>query len=210
MNKREFLRNLGMSGVALAGTKALGAVIPPTPSQTEGPFYADKNNDLTYVKGHQQRAQGEVILIAGQVVDSETGKPVVDALVDIWQACHTGKYAHIADPNNSAYDPNFQYSGVCITNEAGQYAFKTILPGAYQATSDWKRPPHIHYKVMKRGFRELTTQLYFDLPDLKDLNNKDRILQELSKQDQKRVLIPAGTNQSGTKVFHFNISISKL
>lgn len=210
MNKRNFLKNLGIGSASLITSSALGASLRPTPAQTEGPFYADKNNDLTVVKGHQELAQGEIIYVMGKVLDSASGQPIADAMVDIWQACHTGKYAHIADPNGAAFDPNFQYSGICITNEKGEYWFKTVIPGAYQATTSWKRPPHIHVKVMKRGFQELTTQMYFDLPNLKDLNQKDRILQQLSKTDQDAVLIPARKNQNNEKVFVFDLAIQSI
>ena len=35
------------------------------------------------------------------------------------------------------------------------------LPAAYGVRENWQRPPHIHYKVYRRGFEDLTTQLYF-------------------------------------------------
>lgn len=201
---------MGLGAAALAGSKVVTAAgLRPTPSQTEGPFYTDKNNDLTYVKGHQQIAQGEVIFIAGKLVDFKTQQPISDGIVDIWQACHTGKYAHINDPNGASLDPHFQYTGVAITDSEGNYWFKTIIPGAYQATADWIRPPHIHLKASKRGYKELTSQVYFDLPEFKKLNKNDRILQALSPEDQASVVLKETKGKNGERVFPFHIVLTQ-
>lgn len=182
-----------------------------TPAQTEGPFYPiedqeDKDNDLTSVRGKTGKALGEVIIMKG-VVMSQNCKPVAGALVEIWQACTTGKYNHPGDPNPAQLDPNFQYWGRAITNEQGEYSFKTIRPGHYQATSTWMRPAHIHFKTSKRGYRELTSQMYFSDDRY---NAKDRILQELSSEEQKRVIvdfkkIPLSKHKVGT----FNITLQE-
>ncbi len=209
MDKRNFLKNIGIGMETVATSKAYAASLRPTPEQTEGPFYRDKNNDLTYVKGHKQKAKGQEVFIAGRVLDT-SGAPIEDCLVDIWQACASGRYAHINDPNGAALDPNFQYSGLCITDSQGNYWFKTIIPGAYQATADWMRPPHIHLKASKRGFREITSQTYFDLPEFKDLNRKDRILQELSKEDQRSVVLREAKGRNGERVFPFNIVLNSI
>ncbi len=189
-----------------------------TPEQTEGPFYPisdqnDKDNDLTVVKGSNKKAEGEVIIVSGLVSDEEC-HPVKNALVEIWQACLTGKYNHPGDPNPAKLDPNFQYWGRSITNSKGEYSFKTIRPGQYEATSNWIRPSHIHLKVHKRGYEELTTQMYFkDDPH----NIGDRILQSLSSEEKKRVVIDfkKPTDQFGNikeapKVGQFNITIKSL
>jgi len=48
------------------------------------------------------------------------------------------------------------------------------MPGAYPASGNWIRPPHIHIKISKPGYRALTTQMYF--PDEK--HNKNRFIAE--------------------------------
>ncbi len=134
------------------------------------------------------------------------------SLSGIWQACETGKYDHPNDPNTAAVDPNFQYWGQAVTNAEGRYRFKTVIPGAYPASEDWMRPPHIHFKVHKRGYHELTSQLYFSGDPL---NEKDLILQSLSELDQKKVivdLVPVVDPklEAGTKLGQFDITIVRI
>src|SRR5690606_7344137 len=123
----------------------------PTPDQPPGPFYPrrfpkDTDVDLTRVAGRAKRAQGELVLVEGVVTD-DFCRPIEGAIVEIWQACHTGRYNHPSDTSGTPLDPDFQYYGVMRTNAKGEYSFKTIRPGSYQASRDWRRPSHIHYKV---------------------------------------------------------------
>ncbi len=163
----------------------------PTPPQTEGPFYPvndqlDKDIDLVYVDGAPDMARGEIVYVYGLVTDSQC-QPLPGALVEIWQACVTGRYNHPSDPNTSAaLDPHFQYWGKTMTDEQGRYLFRTIIPGAYPAAPGWDRPPHIHFKVQKRAYHELTTQMYFRGHAL---NAADRILQSMSAIDQEKVVV---------------------
>lgn len=192
---------VGSVGVT-AGGRALAACQDLlTPAQPEGPFYpisdqADKDNNLVYVKGRSKRAVGETLHMTG-VVTNERCEPVSGALVEIWQACASGKYDHPGDPNNAELDPDFQYWGRDVTNERGEYSFMTIVPGAYPAADDWIRPSHIHMKVHRRGFRELTTQIYFKGFEF---NKSDRILQSLSPEERQRVIIElsAGGDLTGS------------
>jgi protocatechuate 3,4-dioxygenase beta subunit len=60
------------------------------------------------------------------------------------------------------------------TDAEGCFAFTTIKPGAYKVNGSWRRPPHIHCKVSRRGYHEITTQKYFAG---ESLNETDRLLQ---------------------------------
>jgi protocatechuate 3,4-dioxygenase, beta subunit len=198
------------SGAALTGSKALAQSCGLTPEQSEGPFYPiqdqdDKNNDLTRVKGKLISATGQIAILSG-IVQDDTCRPVKGAMVEIWQACHTGKYNHPSDPNPAKLDPNFQYWGQAITNEKGEYSFKTIVPGAYPADNTWIRPPHIHFKVHLRGYEELTSQLYWKGHPL---NKKDRILQSLPKEERERVIVDF-KDVNGTQYGIFNISLKSF
>lgn len=194
MNRRKFMQNLGVK--AALGLGASGVLAAKTceslitPAQPLGPFYPrvmpeDTDADLTKVNGRSLRAIGERVLVKG-IVQDEFCRPVKGAIVEIWQACKSGKYNHPSDTSESPLDPNFQYYSMVKTNERGEYSFKTILPGAYNASATWIRPPHIHFKVSLRGFEELVTQLYFKG---QDLNRHDRILQDLSQEEQERVVV---------------------
>ncbi len=196
--RRKFLSFSAIGAMGLLSQHVLAKqVCALTPEQTEGPFYPitdqpDKNNDLTVLLNSTQTAEGRIVVVQGVVRNTDC-EPVQGVLVEIWQACHSGRYNHPSDPNTAPLDPNFQYWGECITNEKGEYSFKTIQPGSYPATDSWTRPPHIHFKATKRGFHELTTQMYF-LGE--KYNDTDRILQDLTKEEQDQVVIDMQTQTS--------------
>lgn len=202
-------------GGLVAATRAfaqLRGVCAPIVQQPEGPFYpvkdqADKDNDLVVVKGASGQALGQVIIVQGIVTD-QACQPVGGVLVEIWQACASGKYNHPSDPNTAKLDPNFQYWGKAVTDAAGAYRFRTIVPGAYPADRNWIRPSHIHFKVQKLGYHELITQMYF--AGAKH-NDTDLILKQLPLAEQKRVIVPL-QNMNGypLPVANFNMAISKV
>lgn len=161
-----------------------------TPAQTEGPFYpvdtqTERDWDLTVLNGRTTPALGEKIYIFGRIVDQNCD-PVSGAIVEIWQAAASGRYNHPGDTSGLALDPDFQYWGRVLTDDDGRYLFKTIIPGDYPASSTWRRPPHIHYKVQKRGYRELTTQMYFGG---NALNDSDLILGGLPAAERSKVVV---------------------
>jgi protocatechuate 3,4-dioxygenase beta subunit len=109
-------------------------------------------------------AIGERILVHGKVLD-EAGRPVPEALIEIWQANAGGKYRHPNDQYKAALDPNFGGCGRVISGADGAYAFRTIRPGPYpfpNGACAW-RPAHIHLSIFGRAFvQRLVTQLYFE------------------------------------------------
>jgi protocatechuate 3,4-dioxygenase beta subunit len=173
-DKREISRRLLLKSLAgglclLGGQKpweVLAAMCKETPPQTEGPFYpvqdqAEKDNDLTRVKGSSGRAKGKVLYILGRITDEQC-RPVSGALVEIWQAGANGRYNHPEDSNDAGpLDQNFQYWGYHRTDHEGHYRFTTIVPPPYPAGPFWTRPSHVHFKVHRREAPILTTQMYF-------------------------------------------------
>jgi protocatechuate 3,4-dioxygenase beta subunit len=146
------------AGAALAAP-AFAAVA--TPRQTEGPFYpvdwsGDADNDLVVVRGEAARALGQVAHVMGRVLDA-AGRPVGDAVVEIWQCDANGRYRHPGDTSflGAARDPGFQGRGRMTVAADGAYRFRTIRPVAYGG-----RAPHIHFRVVRGGREVLTTQLY--------------------------------------------------
>lgn len=216
MNRRDLLKLGAGTAASLVGASALAAGAPIcakilTPKQPEGPFYpvvdqVDKNSDLVYVADSSRAAEGRIILVEGIVRDQKC-RPVESALVEIWQACHTGRYNHHADPNTAELDPNFQYWGKAVTDKNGFYRFRTILPGAYPAGDGWVRPPHIHFKIAKLGYIELITQMYFAG---EALNEHDLILQRLKAEQQNEVVVELKNTSAPHPVGTFNIQIEKI
>ncbi|HMB39205.1 MAG TPA: protocatechuate 3,4-dioxygenase [Wenzhouxiangellaceae bacterium] len=186
-SRRRVLRGSLGAATLVAGAPLMAAT---TPVQTEGPFFPihpqpDTDADMTLIEGHSESALGEIVEISGRVLD-EDGNPVADALVDVWQANTHGRYAHEADPNPAPLDENFQGWAQLKTDAEGRYRVKTIKPGAYPVMDGWSRPPHIHFKVARRGFHELTTQMYFAGDPLNDV---DRLLQSVPQDQRGKLLV---------------------
>jgi len=188
-----------------------------TAPQTSGPYYPardrpDEDPDLTRVEGQPDRATGEIVYVRGKVLD-EACRPVAGALVEIWQANSWGRYDHERDADNPRpLDPNFQSWAEMLTDKDGAFRFKTIKPGAYPADdSGWIRPPHIHFRVSRRGYHELTTQMYFAG---EPLNARDRIREALSPKDRERVTVAlhaAGADaEAGSRLGLFDITLRQV
>jgi protocatechuate 3,4-dioxygenase beta subunit len=137
-----------------------------TLSECTGPVYGEdavEERDADLTQQHDGEPLGERIIVTGRVLE-EDGRPVRDALVEIWQANAAGRYIHQSDRHPAPIDPNFTGAGRCLTDGDGRYRFVTVKPGAYP----WKnhpnawRPAHIHFSLFGRAFTQrLVTQMYF-------------------------------------------------
>lgn len=202
-NRRTFLKSI-LAVLPLGVASRLLHAANITPSETEGPFYPvlaqkDKDFDLTRINGGKGVAKGKVILIEGQILDIH-GRAIENATVDLWQANAAGRYRHHRDRNKAPLDPNFQGWAIIKSGREGRFRFKTIFPGIYPASADWLRPPHIHFKVSKDGYAELTTQMYF--PDHK-LNDSDLLL--MQKSNEEIDLMIAKKKDAAVEVYSYNI-----
>jgi protocatechuate 3,4-dioxygenase beta subunit len=167
--------------------------LPQTLSEMTGPVYGHDeiqplDHDLTQNAVVNGPPIGERIIVTGRVVD-EAGRPVPNALLEIWQANAAGRYRHLVDQHDAPLDPNFTGAGRVLTNRAGEYRFVSIRPGAYP----WKnhanawRPPHIHFSVFGRAFiSRLVTQMYFPGDPLLEL---DPILQGVPDEKGRERLV---------------------
>jgi len=118
-------------------------------------------SDLT--RQHPGEPLGERIIVSGRVCD-EGGRPVINSLVEIWQANAAGRYFHDKDQHHAPIDPNFIGAGRTLTDSNGCYRFTTIRPGAYpwQNHENAWRPSHIHFSLFGATFdARLVTQMYF-------------------------------------------------
>jgi len=199
MNRRDILK-AAVAGIIVSTSlesQAKTASCLITATQTEGPFYpihqqSDKDLDLTLIAGHTKQASGQIIIIEG-ILQDKNCTPVSNAKIEIWQANKWGRYQHKNDPNKAPLDPDFQGWGIASTDSKGMFQFKTILPGAYPATADWIRPPHIHFKISHQNHKTLTTQIYFAG---QVHNGKDKILLSLNPQQQKSVVTQLQKNKN--------------
>jgi protocatechuate 3,4-dioxygenase beta subunit len=150
----------------LRGPKRPLLLLPHTKSELTGPVFGHESvgeldHDLT--RQHGGDPLGERIIVSGRVLDS-SGRPVPSALIEIWQANAAGRYHHDVDQHPAPLDPNFTGAGRCLTDDAGNYRFVTVKPGAYpwlNHPNAW-RPAHIHLSIFGRAFTSrLVTQMYF-------------------------------------------------
>jgi protocatechuate 3,4-dioxygenase beta subunit len=133
-------------------------------------FVREGDNDLT-VRG-KAAPVGEKMVLAGRLID-EAGRPIRNALVEIWQANAAGRYHHPGDTHDAPLDPNFSGIGRTLTDGDGQYRFVTIKPGAYPWQNHafaW-RPQHIHFSLLGNApVQRLITQMYFPGDPLLDID----------------------------------------
>src|SRR5690606_11575025 len=131
-----------------------------------------------------ESAIGPRIVVYGRVLD-ELGRGVPGALLEFWQANAAGRYRHKKEGYQAPLDPNFGGCGRTITDEDGNYYFRTIQPGPYpwpNGPNDW-RPAHIHFSIFGHGFAQrLITQMYFEgdpliplCPIVRTINNPDAV-----------------------------------
>ena len=174
-----------------AGSRSLDNQSPEifgqTPWQTVGPFFhyalpwkggadlvghADMGarpdlfppeHDLLNVSRPRGSVAGEVIEIIGRVLDGD-GAAIPDAMIEIWQANASGRYASPDDPRGDLpLDPGFVGFGRSSTGADGEYRFRTIMPGRVPGPGNSLQAPHIAVGLFGRGLlKRLTTRLYFE------------------------------------------------
>lgn len=164
MMSRRLFAGSALAVAGLAATRSSAEqVLRGTADSPMGPFYpierlAEDDADLTWLKGHSNRALGNVIEVTGRVLD-QRGNPVDGARLELWQCNAAGRYAHSRDPATMPLDPNFQGYASIKTGAKGEWKITTIKPAAYDSPIG-KRTPHIHFDIMGKQHR-LISQMYF-------------------------------------------------
>jgi protocatechuate 3,4-dioxygenase alpha subunit len=170
-----------------------------TTSQTVGPFFSIGLTRLSKADLIGAGVSGEKITIAGRVLDGE-GKPVPDALLEIWQAnCH-GKYAHPEDTQNKPLEVGFQGYGRVSVDENGRFLFTTVKPGAVPGPDGKTQAPHIAVSVFARGLQlRLVTRIYFP----EETSNSDDYVLNLVETARRGTLIARKAAVAGA--FEWNV-----
>jgi protocatechuate 3,4-dioxygenase alpha subunit len=200
-----------------------------TPWQTTGPFFhfglpwkggADLTGDsdlgarpdliqpehdygIAAMRNGRERALGQRIEIFGQVWDNK-GAPIVDCLIEIWQANAAGRYAHPEDTREDvARDPAFIGFGRSASDKQGGYRFRTIKPGRVPGPGNTLQAPHIAIGLMGPGFlKRLATRMYFPAnPE----NVEDPIL-ALAPEERRSTLI-ARSMPDSPNLYRFDIRL---
>jgi protocatechuate 3,4-dioxygenase beta subunit len=156
------------------------------------------------VDGAADEALGSRIFIQSLVVDVND-QPIEDATVDLWQANAAGRYAHPRDSNPAPVDPNFQGWAIAPSGTEGEFRFNPIMPGAYPAARNWRRPPHIHFRIQKLGYEQLTTQMYFPGHEL---NNSDLLIARKQPREREAMIAEQIGNDVGITTFRYKIVLA--
>jgi protocatechuate 3,4-dioxygenase beta subunit len=173
---------MAFASATLATPGLLAEELIKTPPLTEGPFYPDRmpldtDNDLLVISDKTDLAIGTVTHLTGRILSS-SGEPIRNALVEIWQCDNNGAYLHTRSSNAEKRDASFQGYGRFLTDQKGQYYFRTIKPVAYPG-----RTPHIHYKVTKGNQHLLTTQMLIKGDARNEKDGIFRVIKEAKIRD---------------------------
>jgi protocatechuate 3,4-dioxygenase, alpha subunit len=142
--------------------------LPPTPSQTVGPFFHIGVDDGFIGPELVAPDRPDAVRLFGIVRDGE-GEPVVDALLEIWQA--------------SPREDGFDGFGRACTDAGGRYEFVTVKPGPVDGQA-----PHIAVSVFARGLlKRLVTRVYF--PGEAEANEADPVLSSIEDAGARRALV---------------------
>jgi protocatechuate 3,4-dioxygenase, alpha subunit len=175
----------------------------PSASQTVGPFFHDG-----LMRADAQRTQlvvpatiGERVRITGHVYDGD-GIGVPDAMLEIWQANHYGRYNHPADDRDLPLDPAFHGFGRAATDATGCYCFETIKPGRVPFDEQRLQAPHICVAVFARGLLNHTfTRLYF----ADDPANADDPVLQLVPAERRATLLARRADENSVVAYQFEI-----
>jgi catechol 1,2-dioxygenase len=170
LSRRRFLHgSAAAAGSALLVGPAFTARADCRPTEADilGPFYRFGAPFETRLAAPDE--PGDRLTVTGTVFSADCRTPLPGALIEVWQANKAGLY-DTGKPGNFTETVTFHLRGMMYTNEKGQYAIETIMPGRYpippnlpglEKYSGLTRPAHIHFRVMESLHVPLTTQLYF-------------------------------------------------
>jgi protocatechuate 3,4-dioxygenase, beta subunit len=130
-----------------------------TPQDGEGPFYpkqwdGELDNDLLNFNG-KQYANGTPMTLTGKAYSTD-GNTLKGATVEIWQCDEIGEYRHPKSGGEAPAQRGFQGYARVQSSIDGSFTFRTLKPVPYNG-----RPAHVHFRVIAAGYRDLTTQMYF-------------------------------------------------
>jgi hydroxyquinol 1,2-dioxygenase len=174
-----------------------------TPATVLGPFHIEGSPELKYGEDMSQGLPGEPLYLHGVVRDLG-GKPVPDAVLDVWQADNEGLYeSQHADVDEA------RLRGKYTTREDGSYCVRTVAPLGYTIPLDgpvgdlisrtdisYFRPAHVHFLLDVPGYEPLITHLFQEGADYLDSDVVFGVKEELVVHYERRE--PGQTPDGGT------------
>ncbi|MEY8879951.1 dioxygenase [Donghicola sp. XS_ASV15] len=206
----------------IIGVEVLADMLDKKPTHNEtistvlGPFY--RENPPVLEKGAsiiQKDFEGqETVRVSGTIRDTD-GNPVPGVTMDVWEDAPNGLYEQ-QDPDQ----PDFNLRGRFVTDEKGEYEFVAIRPVPYPIPYDgaagellkymghhpW-RPGHIHFMIMKDGYKTLISQIYDSTTEYLDNDSVFAVKEELIGDMTKA---PEGADTDMVMTFDFVIRNNAL
>ena len=176
-----------------------------TASQTVGPFLK-----IGLVREGQEyvvpKNTNGALKVQGRVYDGE-GKPVPDAMIEIWQANVHGKYNHPEDLSDAELVKGFNGFGRSCTDEEGCFFFVTVKPGRVAGLGNTLQAPHMAINVFARGMlKQQVTRLYFS--DEINANSEDPVLNSIENAELRDTLVASKVDdENGMTCYKFNIHL---
>ena len=131
-----------------------------------GPFFVEDSPGVGLGSDISGGAPGEPCWVEGTVADTE-GRPVADALLEVWEADADGLYDVQYD------DDRVAARGHLRTGPDGRYRFWAVTPTPYPIPDDGPvgallratgrspmRASHLHLMVVADGYRTLVTHVF--------------------------------------------------
>lgn len=206
----------------ILGVEVLADMLDKKPTHNEtistvlGPFY--RENPPVLPKGAsiiQKDFEGqETVRVSGTIRDTE-GNPVPGVIMDVWEDAPNGLYEQ-QDPDQ----PDFNLRGRFITDENGEYDFVAIRPVPYPIPYDGAagellnymghhpmRPGHVHFMIMKDGYKTLISQIYDSTTEYLDNDSVFAVKEDLIGE---MVKAPEGADTDLVMTFDFVIRNNAL
>jgi protocatechuate 3,4-dioxygenase alpha subunit len=174
-----------------------------TPPQTVGPFFYDSLFSVPMYAVAGPAVSGEAVVVEGRVLDG-AGRPVDDAVVEIWQANAAGRYRHPLDRRDLPLEEGFVGFGRAATDGDGFYRLLTVVPGSVPAPDGREQAPHLNVHVFARGLLDrLSTRVYFQG---QPANETDPVLATVPAERRETLVAQSsGQADEGRPVYHFDI-----
>lgn len=193
----------------------------------EGPLYvagAPVEKGFARLDDGTDLENGTVLFMQGTVYD-EAGKPIPNAQVEVWHANSLGNYSFFDESQSE-----FNLRRTIITDENGNYGFRSIVPLGYSVPDDGMvkklldalgrhghRPAHIHFFASAEGYRKVTTQINIDgdeyLWDDFAFASREGLVPEVKMVDDAAQLKEKGLDKAYASIdfdFHLVKDIDKL
>ena len=140
-----------------------------TETTVMGPFYVQNPPEAGFGADIRGGAKGEPLFMEG-TIRSVDGKPVANAIVDVWHSDAEGFY-DVQLPE--LYEPTLRAR--FHTDAQGRYRFWTIMPRYYPIPYDGTvgdmlkasarhpyRPAHVHFRIVADRHETLVTHVFVD------------------------------------------------